>query len=169
VSGDAATLKGGRRRPNFKCNTAGGAQQDKILVVGGGSGAIGLIEGLRGKGYEGPLTVISSEGYLPIDRPKLSKALIPDEEKLAVRGKDWYEAGGIEWVDDEVTDVDFSERFVTTRGGGKFMYTKLVLSTGGTCSHTHFSSCLWSPNALEAFLAARLVSRVSHLEYWRRH
>lgn len=110
----------------------GGAQEDKVVVVGGGSGAIGVVEGLREKGYTGPLTVISNEGYLPIDRPKLSKALLTDPAKLAWRNKEWFDSGSVEWVEGEVTDVDFSSRSVITKDGGKFAYTKLVLATGGT-------------------------------------
>lgn len=103
-----------------------------MVVVGGGSGAIGVAEALREKGYGGPLTVISNEGYMPIDRPKLSKALLTDPAKLALRSKDWFEAGDIDWRDGEVSDVDFSGRSVTTAGGEKITYTKLVLATGGT-------------------------------------
>jgi NADPH-dependent 2,4-dienoyl-CoA reductase/sulfur reductase-like enzyme len=132
VSGDEATLKGGRRKPNFKCTAAkAGDPQAGVLIVGGGSGAIGATEGLREKGYKGPLTVISSEGYLPIDRPKLSKALITDENKLALRDKAWYESGAVDWVDDEVTEVDFSDKKVKTKNGGRYSYTKLILATGG--------------------------------------
>jgi NADPH-dependent 2,4-dienoyl-CoA reductase/sulfur reductase-like enzyme/nitrite reductase/ring-hydroxylating ferredoxin subunit len=132
ISGEESAIKGSRREPNFKCNTMGDAQDEKILVVGGGSGALGLIEGLREKGHTGPLTVISNEGYLPIDRTKLSKSLMTDVEKLAWRNKSWFESGSVEWVEAEVTDVDFAERKVTTDKGGKFAYTKLILATGGT-------------------------------------
>lgn len=55
-----------------------------------------------------------------------------DVEKLAWRNKSFYESGSVEWVDGEVTDVDFSEKRVTTKAGGKFAYTKLILATGGT-------------------------------------
>ncbi|KAF7551886.1 hypothetical protein G7Z17_g4701 [Cylindrodendrum hubeiense] len=132
VTGDESDIKGSRRKPNFKCAAAGGAQEEKVVVVGGGSGTMGVIEGLREKGYAGPLTVISNEGYLPIDRPKLSKALLTDPSKLAWRDKAWFDSGSVEWVEDEVTDIDFSDRSVSTKDGKKFVYTKLVLSTGGT-------------------------------------
>ncbi|KAI9150369.1 Apoptosis-inducing factor 1 [Paramyrothecium foliicola] len=132
ISGEEAAIKGSRRTPNFKCHSSGDAQDEKILVVGGGSGALGVVEGLREKGHTGPLTVISNEGYLPIDRTKLSKSLMTDVEKLAFRNKSWFESGSVEWVEGEVTDVDFSERRVTTKSGGQFAYTKLILATGGT-------------------------------------
>lgn len=105
---------------------------DKVVVVGGGAGAVGIVEQLREKGYKGALTVISNEGYLPVDRPKLSKALIADASKLALRDKEWYDSGSVEFVEGEVTDVDFSGRSVTVKDGDKISYTKLVLATGGT-------------------------------------
>ena len=132
ISGEESAIKSSSRAPNFKCNSSGDAQEEKIVVVGGGSGALGVVEGLREKGYTGPLTIISNEGYLPIDRTKLSKSLMTDANKLAWRNKSFYESGSVEWVDGEVTDVDFSDKKITTKAGGKFAYTKLILATGGT-------------------------------------
>ncbi|KAK4120126.1 cytochrome P450 [Parathielavia appendiculata] len=129
ITGDAETIKRGHRAPLFKCSAVTG---DKVLVVGGGSGALGVIEGLRGGGYQGAITVISNEGYLPIDRPKLSKALMTDLAKLQWRDEGWYKDASVDIVQDEVTGVDFATKTVTTKSGGKFAYTKLVLSTGGT-------------------------------------
>ncbi len=132
ISGQESAIKSSRRKPNVKCNATAATQEEKVVVVGGGSGALGVIEGLREKGYGGPITVVSNEGYLPIDRPKLSKALLTDPGKLAWRDKDWFKAGSVEWLDGEVNNVDFSDRHVTTKGGEKLSYTKLVLATGGT-------------------------------------
>lgn len=129
ITGDADSIKLGHRKPNFMCTATGG---DKVLVVGGGSGALGVVEGLREKGYRGAITVITNEGYLPIDRPKLSKALLTDLAKLQWRDEGWFKSGSVDIVNDEVTAVDFATKTVTTKSGGKFAYTKLVLSTGGT-------------------------------------
>jgi NAD(P)H-nitrite reductase large subunit len=77
------------------------------------------------------LTVISSEGYQPIDRTKLSKALLADVSKLAWRSKDFYKDSDIDLIEDEVTEVDFGAKKVTTKSGKSYDYTKLILSTGG--------------------------------------
>ena len=132
ITGEESAIKSSRRKPNFKCSAPSSAQEGKVVVVGGGSGTMGVVEGLREKGYSGAITVISKEGYLPIDRPKLSKALITDPVKLAWRDKAWFDSGSIEWVNGEVDHVDFSDRFVRTKAGDKLAYTKLVLATGGT-------------------------------------
>lgn len=132
ITGEKDTIKAGRRQPKFKCNTLSANQDERVLVVGGGSGALGVIESLRDSGFQGPITLISNEGYLPIDRTKLSKALLTDVSKLQFRDKDWYESGSVEIVNDEAVAVDFGDKTVKTKSGGSFAYWKLVLATGGT-------------------------------------
>lgn len=83
----------------------------------------------------GAITVISSEGYLPIDRTKLSKALIPDPVKIGLRDQEWFDSAGITTVSDEVTDIDFLTKKVMTKSASVYPYTKLVLATGGTPRH----------------------------------
>ncbi|PHH92762.1 hypothetical protein CDD83_5386 [Cordyceps sp. RAO-2017] len=133
ITGDEAAITGSRRKPNLRCAAAAaGAQQDKVVVVGGGSGAMGVVEGLRENGYSGPITIVSNESYLPIDRPKLSKALLTDPAKLALRDKSWFDNASIDWVEAEVNGIDFAARSVKTKQGSAFDYTKLVIATGGT-------------------------------------
>ena len=103
-----------------------------MVIVGGGSGALGTLEALRENGFKGSITLIGSEGYPPIDRTKLSKALIDDPAKIALRDDAWFKEGSIATVNDEVTGVDFSGKKVNTKGGSSYPYTKLVLATGGT-------------------------------------
>lgn len=77
------------------------------------------------------MTIIHKEPNLIIDRTKLSKALIPDAEKLLWRSPEWYKNAAIETISDEVTAVDFSRKTVATKSGQTVPYTKLVLATGG--------------------------------------
>ena len=100
--------------------------------MGGGSGALGAMEALRAGGYKGGITVVSKEGYRPIDRTKLSKALLADVEKLAWRSPDFYKEAGIDLVDDEVTAMDFAAKTVGTKSGKKISYSKVILATGGS-------------------------------------
>ncbi|KAK7946823.1 uncharacterized protein PG986_011144 [Apiospora aurea] len=130
VQGEEATIKAGRRQPNLKSTSA--TKSEKIVVVGGGSGGLGLVQGLREKGYGGKITMITNEGVLPIDRTKLSKALMTDASKLQWRDDEWFKTGSVDVVQQEVTGVDFGSKEVTTKAGGKFGYDKLVLATGGT-------------------------------------
>ncbi|KAI2624832.1 hypothetical protein GGR54DRAFT_637733 [Hypoxylon sp. NC1633] len=132
IEGEEATIKAGKRKPNFKCGVSGGALTDKVVVVGGGSGAIGAIEGLREKGFAGPITMITDEGYLPIDRTKLSKALITDHTKIQWRDEEWFKSGSVDVVHGEVVDVDLVSKAVITKSKERYVYSKLILATGGS-------------------------------------
>jgi NAD(P)H-nitrite reductase large subunit len=104
----------------------------RLISLNSGSGTFGVVQQLRVLGYNGGITVISNESYLPIDRTKLSKALIPDPSKLALRTEEWYSTADIVCVNDTVTSVDFSKKSVSTKSGSSYPYTKLILATGGT-------------------------------------
>ncbi|KAK4997674.1 Apoptosis-inducing factor 1, partial [Elasticomyces elasticus] len=129
IVGDEATIKANRRNLSIKCAAKG---SEKVLIVGGGSGALGAIEGLRGGGFNGHITVISREGYRPIDRTKLSKALMTDVSKLAWRSPEFYKDGSVDLTDGNVTSIDFAGRKVTTEDGKEYNYTKLILASGGS-------------------------------------
>ncbi|CAK7563008.1 MAG: Apoptosis-inducing factor 1 [Sporothrix epigloea] len=133
VTGDKDTIKASRRKPNIR-RPASKQDTENVVVVGGGSGAIGAVEALRENGFAGKITVITNEGYLPIDRPKLSKALIPDASKLQLRDEAWFESGSVSIVQDEVISVDFAGKTVQLKsdGANSIPYSKLILSTGGT-------------------------------------
>lgn len=97
-----------------------------------GSGAIGVLQALRENNYKAPITLISREPNLPIDRTKLSKALIPDASKILLRPQEWFDDAAITRVEDEVSSIDFAKKSVSTASGKSYPYTKLVLATGGT-------------------------------------
>ncbi|KAL8871926.1 MAG: hypothetical protein Q9174_002348 [Haloplaca sp. 1 TL-2023] len=129
IKGEEATIKASRRQPNVKCKAQG---QEKVVVVGGGSGAMGAVQALREQGFKGEITMISKEPYLPIDRTKLSKALIADKSKVEWRSQEWFDTASIGTISDEVSSVDFKSKSVSTKSGQSYPYTKLVLCSGGT-------------------------------------
>ncbi|KAF4440715.1 hypothetical protein F53441_12226 [Fusarium austroafricanum] len=131
LTGEESAIKSSRRTPHVRCAEFGTVQTEHVVVVGGGSGTLGCVESLRENGFKGDITVISNEGNYPIDRTKLSKALMTDLNKLQWRNKDFYESGSIKFIQEEVSNVDFAGRFVTTNEGERVDYTKLVLATGG--------------------------------------
>ncbi|PSK34300.1 Dihydrolipoyl dehydrogenase, mitochondrial [Elsinoe australis] len=129
VSGEEKQIKDQRRQLSIKCSPK---KQDGIVVVGGGAGAIASIEALRGSGYDGHITMISREGVPPIDRTKLSKALMTDASKVAWRDESHFKEGGVDLVYSEVTEASFADRKVTTKDGKSYNYSKLILASGGT-------------------------------------
>ncbi|RVX72720.1 hypothetical protein B0A52_04118 [Exophiala mesophila] len=128
IKGKEADVKKGSRQVNIKTKPT---SDDKVVIVGGGSGTFGALLKLRERGYPGKITVITNEG-LPIDRTKLSKALITDASKIYLQPGEWYADGSITFENDTATAIDFSSKEVKTKTGKSYPYTKLILATGGT-------------------------------------
>jgi len=103
------------------------------IQIKSGSAAVGTIEGLRQEGYKGHITVLSKEPYLPIDRTKISKALITDVSKIELRDAAFYKDIGVDFhTSTIVKSIDFDGHKVTTEDGKDYKYKKVVLATGGT-------------------------------------
>ncbi|KIJ14286.1 hypothetical protein PAXINDRAFT_12937 [Paxillus involutus ATCC 200175] len=106
-----------------------------LVIVGGGGGTFHAINSLREHGYTGNITVLSKETHAPIDRPKLSKALITDASKL-----EWRTAADLKIkygttlrFGVTVTSIDTSSKQVVVDGGKESIaYDKLILAMGGT-------------------------------------
>ncbi|KEQ77780.1 rubredoxin-NAD(+) reductase [Aureobasidium namibiae CBS 147.97] len=130
IKGEEKTIKANRRQLNIKCRSV--KDKDHVVVIGSGSGALGAIEGLRGGGYQGKITVVSRENAQPLDRTKLSKALITDQSKIEWRSMEFYKEASVEFTWGNVTKVDFNNRSVETDDGKKVNYTKLIMASGGT-------------------------------------
>ncbi|GBE88532.1 Apoptosis-inducing factor 1 [Sparassis crispa] len=109
------------------------SQGKGVVIVGGGSGTYHCIESLREFGYSGPITVISKEPHSPIDRTKLSKALLTDPSKLEWRSvAELTEKYGVNFrLNTEVTDIDSATNEVVIGGNERVPYETLVLATGG--------------------------------------
>jgi NADPH-dependent 2,4-dienoyl-CoA reductase/sulfur reductase-like enzyme len=129
TANSGSDIKASRRKPKLTCRPT---KPESVVVIGGGSGTVGAVEGLREGGFKGSITIIGSEGYLPIDRTKLSKALIPDPDKIALRDQAWFDDAGITTVGDKVDSVDFLTKIIITASGSTYPYSKLILATGGT-------------------------------------
>ncbi|KAJ8586931.1 hypothetical protein M405DRAFT_882996 [Rhizopogon salebrosus TDB-379] len=106
-----------------------------VVIVGGGSATFHAIESLREHGYSGNITVLSKETHPPIDRTKLSKALITDPSKI-----EWRTAADLKIkygttlrTGVTVTSVDTSSKQVIFDGGKESIsYETLILAMGGT-------------------------------------
>ncbi|MEU4675205.1 FAD-dependent oxidoreductase, partial [Amycolatopsis sp. NPDC023774] len=118
-----------------------GASNAGTLVVGAGQAGVELAGSLRKLGASGPITLLSAEARLPYQRPPLSKAFLKGElpeERLALRGADFYAAQQIElvrgeWIEDiTVTDPERGTGVATTRSGQPMVFDRLALATGGT-------------------------------------
>ncbi|ORY89139.1 flavo protein [Leucosporidium creatinivorum] len=126
---ESADVTATREPPAFASSKSGKG----VVIVGGGAGAAHAVEELREAGYEGRIRVVSSESYLPIDRTKLSKALIPDASKIALRSAEFYEKLGVEFLlGQEASSIDFEADTLALKTGDKIEYEQLIVATGAS-------------------------------------
>ncbi|KAF3901705.1 hypothetical protein ABW20_dc0106994 [Dactylellina cionopaga] len=131
IEAEESQIKERGRVPTYICSKA--ISDDTVLIVGGGSGAIGSVEALREYGYQGKIVVLSKESYAPIDRTKLSKALSTDSKKIAWRSIDFWKGLDVDFrTSTIVKSIDFDQHFVATEDGELFSYNKIILATGAT-------------------------------------
>ncbi|KAH9178408.1 flavoprotein [Lactarius sanguifluus] len=108
-----------------------------VVIVGGGSGAFHAVESLREAsrhGFKAPIIILSQEANAPIDRTKLSKALITDASKLEWRTPaDLKIKYGVTLrVNTTVTSVDTANKTVILDDGKETIsYDTLILASGG--------------------------------------
>ncbi|KAI7956273.1 hypothetical protein MJO29_007672 [Puccinia striiformis f. sp. tritici] len=121
------------RKP-VKCKSSATTKPDQagVVVIGGGSGGHYFVEEIRRLNYNGSVTLISQEPNLPIDRTKLSKALITDPKKIAFRDEDFYRETEIDLkIGKSVEKIDIEGKSVSLSDGSTIKYSKLVVATGG--------------------------------------
>ncbi|KAI0346178.1 hypothetical protein BDW22DRAFT_1352201 [Trametopsis cervina] len=123
------------RTPKLLASGYQASNKPGVVIVGGGSGAFHAVESLREHGYNGLITILSKEPHAPIDRTKLSKALITDASKLEWRSPAELQAkyGVILRTSTEVTAIDLENKVaVIGSSNERVTYEDLILASGGT-------------------------------------
>lgn len=107
---------------------------EKFVIVGGGAAGFAAAETLRREGFAGAITMLSSDGAMPVDRPNLSKDYLAGnapEDWLPLRGEDYYRDAGIDLrLNTNVSAIDPKTRSVTLGNGDKLPFDRLLLATG---------------------------------------
>ena len=105
-----------------------------VIIVGAGLAGAKTAEGLREKGYSGPITLLGSEGHLPYERPPLSKDYLigkAEFDAAIVHPAEWYRDRNIELrLDTEVVAVRAGTHEIELADGERLGYGALVLATG---------------------------------------
>ena len=105
-----------------------------VVVLGAGQAAVSAIATLRQSGYEGSITLVGEEPFLPYQRPPLSKAYLKGElaeERLYFKPSSWYRDNDIELLlSTRANDIDRAARQVALEHGGYLDYDALVIATG---------------------------------------
>jgi apoptosis-inducing factor 3 len=105
-----------------------------VVIVGAGAAGGAAAEMLRREGYDGPVTLIGADEFLPYDRPNLSKDYLAGaapEEWIPLRPADFYREQKIEaFTNTSVTAIDPQKKQVTLSDGRSLDYGALLLATG---------------------------------------
>src|SRR4030095_1712676 len=104
------------------------------VTVGAAAAGGAAAEMLRREGYDGPVTLIGADEFLPYDRPNLSKDYLAGaapEEWIPLRSADFYREQKIDaFTNTSVTAIDPQKKQVTLANGRSSDYGALLLATG---------------------------------------
>ncbi|MGV8978496.1 MAG: NAD(P)/FAD-dependent oxidoreductase [Cellulomonas sp.] len=107
-----------------------------FLIVGAGLAGTTAAEALRTGGFDGRIVLLGDEKTHPYDRPPLSKDYLQDKserDKIFLHPDAWYSEQGIELLlETRVTAIDRDAHEVSTAGGERIGYDKLLLATGSS-------------------------------------
>jgi apoptosis-inducing factor 3 len=110
-----------------------------VVIVGAGAAGGAAAEMLRREGYDGPVTMIGADEFLPYDRPNLSKDYLAGtapEEWIPLRPPEFYREQRIEtFISTTITKIDPKTKQVTLSDGRSLDYGALLLATGASAVH----------------------------------
>ena len=108
---------------------------ENVLIVGAGHAAGELALAVRSLGYLGEIILLGAEVHRPYQRPALSKGFLTGQvtlEQLYLRSEAHFEKAKIQFMPmSRVVSIDRAGKSVTRVDGRSFIYSKLVLATGG--------------------------------------
>lgn len=105
-----------------------------VLIIGAGHAAGQLVVSLRQHKFDGRITLVGDEPWLPYQRPPLSKKFLAGElaaERLFVKPESFYDEDSISvLLDTRIQSIDKRRRVAVTDAGKELPYDKLVLALG---------------------------------------
>ncbi len=132
VAGDAAFVR--EKLAAAPAPAAPLASPASILIIGGGAAGSAAADMIRREGYQGPVTIVSADSDLPVDRPNLSKEYLSgdaEDDWLPIWSKDQYAERNIELVlGRRATTLDPSARTAGFDDGSTRTYGALLIATG---------------------------------------
>ena len=106
-----------------------------VVVVGASLAGLRAAEVLRERGFEGTITMVGDEPYMPYDRPPLSKNFLSgewDADRVRLRQPEMFDALNATWITGvAATQLRTAENTVVLADGRTLTYDAVVLATGG--------------------------------------
>lgn len=107
-----------------------------VIIVGAGHAGGQVAASLRQLKYEGAITLIGSERYVPYQRPPLTKEYLRGEQTLdrvTLRPEAFYEKNDVTlMLGREVHAIDRVKKSISLDGNEALRYDNLVLATGSS-------------------------------------
>lgn len=110
-------------------------ENQHCVVIGMGHAAAQFIPSLRKSGWKGKISWFGNEGFLPYQRPPLSKDFLKGEsnEPSYIRAAALYDKLDIDYnTNSTVTKIDAAKQCIELENDQTITYDTLVLATGGT-------------------------------------
>jgi apoptosis-inducing factor 3 len=140
VRADRDQIKSSTRTRGM-CHAAPADDKRVFVIVGGGAAGAVCAQTLRELNFKGRVVVITKEEFLPYDRPKLSKAMNAQIDKILLRPREFYEKWNIEFLlKTEVTELDADTKTIKFANGNAMSFDACLVATGGACVFSFDSS-----------------------------
>ncbi|XP_065320565.1 apoptosis-inducing factor 3-like isoform X2 [Gordionus sp. m RMFG-2023] len=106
-------------------------KNNKTLIIGSGPCGLECAETLRRENYDGNITLISKDDYLPYDRPKLSKSTDTSIDSIQLRKQEFFRENRIEvLLGKPIKVIDFAKKLIGFDDNTKLEYDNLMIATG---------------------------------------
>jgi len=118
-------------------------KNDVVIIGAGHAGGMTAIS-LRKQRYQGSITLIGEENFLPYQRPALSKGFLSgeiEEKRLYLKSQNYFDKNNIHFIRNrKVVAIDRSNKTVLLEDQKQIGYEKLVIATGSIVNKLKTSS-----------------------------
>lgn len=110
--------------------------KDSVVIVGASHAGVHLAAKLRDLDWQGNITLVGEEPYLPYERPPLSKDYLLDkksQQQIQLRNETFFRERNIHLcLGSPVEKIDRENKQVTLGAGHQIGYDKLAICTGAS-------------------------------------
>ena len=118
-------------------------KNDVVIIGAGHAGGMTAIS-LRQQKYQGSITLIGEEDFLPYQRPALSKGFLAgeiEEKRLYLKSQDYFDKNNIRIIRNcKVVAIDRNNKTILLENQKQLGYEKLVIATGSIVNKLKTSS-----------------------------